>query len=328
MEQTLQSTLPQMGDIYIGFSDKTGEKCAIACLDQTDSNRTFRLLSEIRTPAQAKWASEQMGLAVTVFFQGETAYLFQVEPEKITDYMLNQHDYTEFMVKESRIHRRMLRPVGICVEGSTPMANSLRDVLATCGCKLYTERTSGKPTFCLENGGFQLKIWDEDGVALTEADTTALLYFLEMEHGTQQVTRPPEHSVAADLVLEGYNQKGEGERLQWWQKDGSAAAVRVVSRMGMSGEKLVNLTKNLPQITQRSQEISLTTDWETLEKQIQKTHPINEGLRYRVGRGWVSIFPIRATNAVKILAESRSAEVADELCAQFCKEIKRLDHND
>lgn len=166
-----------------------------------------------------------------------------------------------------------------------------------------------------------------------------LITLIEMENGSGKVAVPPGASAAVELVAAGYggtvlrlDRDGDQARTlyaaQPWLRQAPAAAVRLCSRMSISGQKLESLVSKTPRFSSWRREVPLTSDRGRVMQALAREHaraPSGEGLRMRTGSGWVYLTPIARRSALRIIAEGPDLELAAELCDFFAGRAAEVD---
>ena len=117
-------------------------------------------------------------------------------------------------------------------------------------------------------------------------------------------------------------------REQPWLWDGIFAACRLASRLGLTGETLTHLDRDLPRFATVRGELPLRTGRGRVMGRVLESlsaAPQGEGVRLRTGQGWVYVTPISSRNSLRIIAEAADMEAAAELCGAYEEKLKELD---
>ena len=200
-------------------------------------------------------------------------------------------------------------------------------------------RGTGDGHLSVDWGGFRLTAWDEEGEALSSDRLLVLLTRIQLESGGEAVL-PAWAPAAAETVagsLRGrllrLGRDGEEALRLWreqpWMWDGIFAACRVCARMGHTGQTLSALSRELPAFATVRAEVPLRSgrgrvigavlaDGEGAESQ-------GEGVRARVGEGWIYLIPASRRQALRVIAEASGMEAARELCHQYEEKLRSLD---
>jgi phosphomannomutase len=115
-------------------------------------------------------------------------------------------------------------------------------------------------------------------------------------------------------------------------RDGVFAACRILSRLSRTGERLSQLADALPDCVLHREELALRRERSTIMRRLTERFPnavsTCEGLRIPLGEGSVFLSPRSRVSALKISAEARSAEAAEELCIRMREQVRRLEWKD
>ena len=250
-----------------------------------------------------------------------------------------QDQWAKETAEEARLRRPALRRVTAAVGDSTPEDRALRAALSALGCRLEREWRSGIPAFSAGRGGFSLTAQDEQGAVVDGGQLLALAALIEMENGSGKVAVPAGASAAVELVAAGYggavlrldrdgDQAREVYARQPWLRQAPAAAVRICSRMAISGQKLETLVSKTPRFSAWRREVPLSSDRGRVMRALAQEHArtsSGEGLRMRTGSGWVYLTPLARRSALRIVAEGPDLELAAELCDFYADRAAELD---
>ena len=237
------------------------------------------------------------------------------------------------------LRRPALRRITAAVGDATPEDRALRQALSALGCRLERTWRPGIVAFQARRGGFSLTAQDEQGAVVDPNQLLVLLTLIEMENGSGRVAVPPSASAAVELVAAGYggtvlrldrdgDQAAELYAAQPWLRQAPAAALRLCSRMAVSGQKLESLISKTPRFSSWKREVPLSSDRGRVMQALAREHarqPTGEGLRMRTGSGWVYLTPIARRSALRILAEGPDLELAAELCDFYAGRTAEID---
>ncbi len=243
------------------------------------------------------------------------------------------------VIQQSGLKRPALRRLTVAVGDTTSEDRALRAALSALGCRLEEVWRPGIPAFHAGRGGFTLTAQDERGTVVDAGQLLVLITLIEMENGSGKVAVPPGASAAVELVAAGYggtvlrlDRDGDQARTlyaaQPWLRQAPAAAVRLCSRMSISGQKLESLVSKTPRFSSWRREVPLTSDRGRVMQALAREHaraPSGEGLRMRTGSGWVYLTPIARRSALRIIAEGPDLELAAELCDFFAGRAAEVD---
>lgn len=248
-------------------------------------------------------------------------------------------DYCRDAVRRARLSRHTLRTLTVAVPGHAPEERALRQSLSLLGCAVTDTWRAGIPELGAKRGGFALTARDERGSFLEPEQLLPLLCLLEMEHGSGRIAVPEGASAAVELVAAGFGSSclrlgrdGLSARelyaAQPWLWDAVFAAVRILSRMSMTGEHLEGLMAKTPRFALRKREVPLTCPQDAVLRELaqeQGNPPWKGGLRLRTGNGWVYVAPLLRRQALRIMAESPDMELAAELCDLYVSRAQQAD---
>ncbi|MGJ4848904.1 sugar phosphate nucleotidyltransferase [Bacillota bacterium Meth-B3] len=180
--------------------------------------------------------------------------------------------------------------------------------------------------------------------ALTEAERTLMLCWAALEGGVKELVLPRGATRAAEELAAGY-----GAGVYWtpsdrsaWQRalierdpdqfmlhfDGIASALKLVGALNRKGLTLEGARRLLPRVHRHSFAVSVERrDKGRLLQKLKEALPdadASDGLTIERERGWAWISPAGDGRECLVLAESRDAEFARELC-DFCSgEVERI----
>ena len=246
-----------------------------------------------------------------------------------------------WVVENAGLRRPALRRVTAAVGNTTPEDRAVRAALTALGCKLEEEWRPGIVAFRAQRGGFSLTAQDERGAMVDSGQLLALVALIEMENGSGKVAVPAGASAAVELVAAGYGGTvlrldRDGEQAaalyatQPWIRQAPAAAVRICSRMAVSGQKLETLVAKTPRFSSWRREVPLVSDRGQVMQALAREsarQPAGEGLRLRTGSGWVYLTPIARRSALRVIAEGPDLELAAELCDFYAGRAAEVDRS-
>lgn len=246
-----------------------------------------------------------------------------------------------WVVENAGLRRPALRRITAAVGNTTPEDRAVRAALTALGCKLEEEWRPGIVAFRAQRGGFSLTAQDERGAMVDSGQLLALVALIEMENGSGKVAVPAGASAAVELVAAGYGGTvlrldRDGEQAaalyatQPWIRQAPAAAVRICSRMAVSGQKLETLVAKTPRFSSWRREVPLVSDRGQVMQALAREHarqPTGEGLRMRTGSGWVYLTPIARRSALRVIAEGPDLELAAELCDFYAGRAAEVDRS-
>ncbi len=195
----------------------------------------------------------------------------------------------------------------------------------------------------LGDNGEKCAFAGEDGM-LTEAERTLLLSFVALERGAKQLILPRGATRAAEELAVGYDANliwTASDRSTWQHAlleqesdqfmlhfDGIASALAVIWTLKRKGLTLRGATRMLPQIHRKSFVIPVELKEKgRLLRMLAEAMPdadLTDGVTVEREGGWAWINPAGDKRECVVMAESRDAEFAKELC-DFCSgEIDKI----
>ena len=247
--------------------------------------------------------------------------------------------WAQRLVSRAKFHPPMLRRPVVSVGDATPEDRALRLALGELGCRLEPVWRPGIPAFRAGRGGFRLTAQDERGVLVDARQLLVLLALIEMENGSGTVAVPAGASAAVDLVAAGYGgtvlrlgRDGALARARYaqqpWMRRAADAAVRICSRMGISGQSLEVLLSKTPRFSSWQREVPLSSGWGAVVQAMARESGRQIGedvLQIRTGGSWISLSPSARRSALRVVAEGPDLEVAAELCDFYAGRVAALD---
>jgi mannose-1-phosphate guanylyltransferase/phosphomannomutase len=224
-------------------------------------------------------------------------------------------------------------PIQMSAGGNGPDADLLRRVLTAAGCvpggaALYTD-------------GLQLSAVTEDGREMSPAHLLAVLIRIEAACGANILALP----FGAPAFLDDFAARHGAATLRI-ERDGDAArsllaeqpymrdpvfmAARLAHGCRKFGTTIAELYGQLPPVHLAEDEVAVGADRGAVMRELARQFPnaeFSEGLCARARGGWVRVAPMPNRRALRIIAEGLSAELADEICADFQRLVRSLDGN-
>ena len=234
---------------------------------------------------------------------------------------------------------RTVADVTVAVPGDTPADRVLARTMALLGGQILRERQEGMVSFTAHHGGFRLSAWDEEGNYLEGERLLTLAALLELERGETRLAVPPAAPAAIDLMALSHGgtalrlgRDGEAAEERWAAlpalRDSAFCAALLLAHMG-SGEGLADLNRRAPRFSLRRRELPLSGSRGDVMQALYQSEPEarqeGEGLRLKVGSGWVYIAPLTRRCALRVVGEGFDAELAGELCDFYLEKVRRLD---
>lgn len=243
------------------------------------------------------------------------------------------------VLRLAKLKRTGMFPVKAAVEGDGPENRFMRCCLRKMGCIVTQNWEKGIPAFSISAGADYLTARDESGTILMPEQLLTAVCLIEMEHGCGKVAVPDDASAAVDLVAAGFGRTAlrlgrDGVparqlygRLPWlW--DGVMGAVRICSRLSLTGERLEELMDKTPRFTAQKREVVLRCDGKRVVDELARgchRQARGGGLRLKTGEGWIYLRPSSLGQAVQVMAESADMEAAGELCDLYVRRVELAD---
>ncbi len=223
------------------------------------------------------------------------------------------------------------------VSGGDSASAALRRTLALTGCTL--SGGAGSPLFGCDEDGLRLTAVDESGQSLSHARILTMLLWLEAQAGVKLIALPYSEPAALDecalslgISILRVGRDGDAARelyaSQRHLRDACFAAARLAYGCRRHGISLSGLSERVPAFHIRSAELRLDGDRGAVMRALASTQEnaeLVEGLRAKVGRGWVHVAPMPGRRALRITAEGGSEELASEICDFYLEAAKKID---
>ncbi len=223
------------------------------------------------------------------------------------------------------------------VTGGDEAGQALRAAMTRAGCTLRGGLET--PLFSADGDGQRLSAVDEEGQTLSHERVLACLLWLEARAGVKIAALPYSEPAAFDelaqtlhMTLLRVGRDGPAARTLYASQrflwDAAFSAARLTYGLKAFGMKLSELHAALPAFHLVTAEIGLAGDRGEVMRALaatQQNAELVEGLRARVGRGWVHVAPLPGRRALRILAEGASEEIASEICDFFLSAAKKID---
>ncbi|HCC00488.1 MAG TPA: hypothetical protein DEP42_04630 [Ruminococcaceae bacterium] len=218
--------------------------------------------------------------------------------------------------------------------GNRQIRNCLEAVLHQLSCY-----AGGSIRFHLSMAGDQASFFDEGENYISPLHTLALGCIVAFEAG-EDVALPFSAPRSLDEVAERYGRRihrylscpadssdQEARALaakQPWVRDGLQNGIRILYYMKEKNILLKNLAKKLPSFAVSTRSIPVNGNPGKLLRAFDVEDTVNgngEGVLLSRPHGKVLISPLKRGNGLRILAEAKNMEVADELCLSLQKEL-------
>lgn len=240
--------------------------------------------------------------------------------------------YSASAARDARLAGRPMA-LRVALSGKHELNRTLAEALSMLGIDI-TGRRDNVLTLSVENSGMGLVLLDEDGVEVGRKKQQALLSLSEFEYGGGTVVVPEDAPIIIEELAERLGgqviraHSGGGKAPQLMFRDGVFAAARLCAWLSVSGRRLKDQVRRIPEFSTSVREVPLnaqsTLVMDRLAAGLGQDAPGNGGsIRVREEQGWVRIMPEKSV--IKILTEADSAELAAELCEMFAERVKQVD---
>ena len=247
--------------------------------------------------------------------------------------------YAADAARRTRLSSLPLRPLRVAVPERTGAGALLAEALERLGCAVQPGWERGIPSFQPAHGGFHLTAIDEEGRSLSPARLLAMVLLIEYEQGEKKAAVPA--GAPASLMQLAVDRGGTLLHLgqddgaedcyesQPWTWDAVFAACRLCARMGLTGERLIDLEGKTPPFHTLTREVPLSSSrgalMQALLQSDRAVQPAGEGLRVQSGTGWAYLTPLIRRNALRVVGEGPDLETAASLCDFYAEKVRELD---
>lgn len=229
----------------------------------------------------------------------------------------------------------------VAVLGRSPENKTLSAVLKEAGCTL-SEQKRGIPSFEVSGGGFSLSAADEEGRRI-EPDRMLLITALAaFEMGCREIAAPFSAPAALDRLAANMGgrvlrlERDPEEAVELYSKQpfmhyGAFAAALICRIMREKKATLAGLSARAPSFTTTEREVPIASARGEIMTALRTScaemaTDLCDGLAAYTGTaGRIRIIPRRDRAAVVIRAENETEELAEELCYDFERRLRKLD---
>ena len=240
----------------------------------------------------------------------------------------------------SVIKRGKLSGFTVSISGNSLASNTLRDVLAACGCELSSPK-AGICDLSVSSDGTKLFLRDEKERLHDDSHVRAACVLIHFLLGGKTLAAPSDSpGIFEQIALE------HGGRIFRIGRDSASReiylsqevlcnapsdAVFLLSYLrdhDITAEKLFSY---LPDFILFSRELGLKNDRKKLMKSIENSckdmyREHTGALRICADGGWVNIRPCRSGSSLRITGEGMNEEIASELCNLFIEKASNMDN--
>jgi len=234
----------------------------------------------------------------------------------------------------------LLRQAGgktpVCVISDNPPGRLLRSILEK--GRIIDHAAGGYITLGVSPDGTELHVSDETGHELDKAAVEALLSLIHFREGSNvlAVTFDAPHAIDLIASQEGARVVRRGRDQDYDQfahesvfmRDAILAALKLCRYIGRTGITVSELCRQIPSFHVHVHNAPYAGDRGALMRalsMISAERELGDGLRFPHKRGWIHVSPSSARPLIRIVAESVSAEAAEELCADISALIQHAD---
>ncbi len=239
----------------------------------------------------------------------------------------------------SVVKRGKLSGFTASVSGNSLASNTLREVLAACGCEISVQKR-GICDLSVSSDGTQVFLRDESEHLHDDAHVRAACVLIHFMLGGKTLAVPPDSpSVFEQIALE------HSGRIFRIGRDSAARetflsqkvllnaigdAVFLLSYLSENDLSAESLLSTLPDFILFSRELGLKNDRRKLISRLENSckdmYSEHIGtLRICADGGWVNIRPSRFGSSLSVTGEGMNEEIASELCNLFIEKVDFMD---
>ena len=223
----------------------------------------------------------------------------------------------------------------IAARGDSPAERSLYHALLV--SRALPRADIYLPEFMVDSDGYTVRAVDEMGRNVPHERLLAILCLFEASRGNTRLAVPYAAPALLDHIGESSRLtvlrpgRDDGARMllsiQPYMRDGIFMVCRIVHALITCGQTLAALNDALPPFGMTSVELPLENDRGSVMRELAGEYggELVEGVRAKVGGGYVHIAPIPGRRALRVTAEGASEEYAAELCSIVEKRVKYAD---
>jgi len=195
---------------------------------------------------------------------------------------------------------------------------------------------AGYITLGVSPDGTELHVSDEEGHELDKAAVEALLAMIHFREGNRVIAVTFDAPQAIDMIAlrEGGRVARRGRDQDYeryahesiFMRDAILAALKLCRYIGREGTSVAELHRQIPGFHVHVYNAPYAGDRGALMRalsMISAERELGDGLRFPHKNGWIHVSPSSARPFIRIVAESTSAEAAEELCADISDLIKQ-----
>lgn len=229
-------------------------------------------------------------------------------------------------------------PLLLSLPGDSRWDSVAADLLERLGCRVLRRQMPGVPSFSPDRGGFWLRACDERGRQADPARLLTLICRLELEqgHGVSVSADAPAvidamgRAMGAPVLRPGRDRDSRTVSAHSpWLRCALFALGYLARTMARRGLKLSDALDDLPPFARRHLRLELQGPVERVmgefTARFRRAEPVGDGIRLNTADGWIYVAPAADRRALLLQADADTAELADELCGFYRRELSRLD---
>ena len=229
-------------------------------------------------------------------------------------------------------------PLLLCLPGDSRWDSAAAALLERMGCRVLRHKAPGVPAFWADRGGFCLHAADEWGRTADGDRLLALICRLELEQGrtvavegaAPAVIDAMGRALGVPVLRRGRDKDSQSMAAAApWLRCALFAAGYLARTMASRRITLAQLLDSLPPFFRKAARLPLHRDpgrvMADFTQRFRRAEPAGDGVRLNTADGWIYVAPTRTGRALRLQADADTAELAEELCGFYRKEISGLD---
>ncbi|MDR0839676.1 MAG: NTP transferase domain-containing protein [Oscillospiraceae bacterium] len=221
----------------------------------------------------------------------------------------------------------------ISVSGGGAASRTLREALTLAGGFELAEKSDGVPSFEVSADGARCTAHREDGREIDFGHMLLIAAMAAFENSAHSLTLQPDAPEALEALAERYGATvARSEHFtEVWSRDGVILAAHLCAYLRSRGVTLAQAEESVPKFGLSAREVTLRGGRGAVMRRLsasmsaEAASMLDTGLVLRSGGGTAIVSPVRGASALRIYAESMSAEAAAELCAELERKIAEVD---
>jgi len=206
-------------------------------------------------------------------------------------------------------------------------------------CKIEISCEKGA-CFMVDEDGTAAFAIDENKNRVSEEKLNTVCAYIAATECSDDIGVPFDFPYSAEIVAQQLGKKilreGRDEdalnHMPHMMSDGILKVVWICEYMAKNNCTLLSLCEKTPSIFVKEKEVEVASSRAKVMRQIvslsnEEDRMLYNGMRVKTEGGWAHITPLCDKNAIRIVAESQKAEIAEEMCISIEEYIKKLDGN-